>query len=145
MKYFIILLVVFMFGCSATFQPTGQCTEGQSLILSSTNNNPTNLDKSLLVVNFSALEAGTYTAEQATDFLDKIEDKARQGISYLDFADFLITEIDNLKRYVGISLILLGDKVQEIGLTGGQNFISPCDTQLILAHIVHQRQIVSLY
>lgn len=145
MKYLVILAILLLTGCAATFQPSGNCTEGDSIILGATQDNPSGLDKALLIVNFSALEKKQYTAEEVTEFLDKVETKVKQGVSYLDLADYLITRFDDYKRYIGASMILLGDQVSTIGLTGGNSILSPCDTQLILAHISNQRRLVSLY
>lgn len=145
MKYLVILAILLLTGCAATFQPAGSCTDGQSYILSATENNPSGLDRALLIVNFSALEKKQYTAEEVTAFLDEVELKVKQGVSYLDLADYLITSFDDYKRYIGASMILLGDQVSTIGLTGGNTILSPCDTQLILAHISNQRRLVALY
>ena len=132
-------------GCAATFQPAGSCLDGQSYILSATQNNPSGLDKALLIVNFSALEKKQYTAKEITDFLDEVETKVKSGVSYLDLADYLITNLDDYRKYFGASMIILGDQVSTIGLTGGNNLLSPCDIDLILAHLTNQRRLVSLY
>ena len=145
MRYLPILLILFLSGCAATFQPSGSCTDGQSYILSATQNNPSGLDKALLIVNFSALEKKNYTAQEVADFLDTVEQKVKSGVTYLDLADYLIVSFDDYKRYIGASMILLGDQVSTIGLTGGNNVLSACDTQLILAHIANQRRLVGLY
>lgn len=138
-------LIVILTGCAATFQPSGQCIDGTSYILSTTGNNPTGLDKTLLAVNFAALEKGTYTPEQALVFLDKVAAKAKTNITYIDLANYLITETDDIRRYLGVSFILLGDKVTEIAMAGGDSLVSECDVQLILAHINHQKMILALY
>jgi hypothetical protein len=143
MRLFVLFLIVLLTGCTtATFQPTGACVDGESLILA-TVDQPAGLDKTLLMVNFAGLEKGKYTVQEVDDFLLDIE--ANLGKSYLDFANHLITKIDNVRRYVGVSMIFLGDDISTIGLTGGESAISACDQQLIKAHLANQRRLLELY
>ena len=140
----LVMFVMFLAGCS-TFQlgeytPSGVCVDSDdSVILKYTDNNPTTLDAALLTVNFGALEKEVYTAEQATEVLDDIEGVLTDGVSYLDFYQYLSTKV------AAASVIILGDSVDGIAQTGADGLISECDKQLILIHIEKQRQIVALY
>ena len=145
---FIILLImlVFLAGCAGTFQPSEVCTgDSGSVILKITSGNPTGLDKALLMVNFAGLEKGTYTASDARKFLDDVQEKVESGITYVDLANWLKVSIENIPKYAGISMIVMGKEVPLIGQTGGTNPLSECDKELIYAHIAHQKQIIAFY
>lgn len=146
MKYLILTMVlVLMTACSATFQPTGSCVDGDSVILSVTNGNPSGLDKALLTVNFVGLEAKDYTADQVTEFLDVIEAVVKDGVGYADLVSFIDSEVERVRKYAGATMIVLGSDIRAIARAGGPVLISDCDRELILAAINNQRAIVALY
>ena len=140
-KLFIVLAiaVLFLSGCAATFQPPEGCSEANSIILQTTQGNPTGLDKALLMVNFAGLESGKYSAAQATAALDAIEAKLTGGISYVGLKQYIDA------KYVAIGLLVLGDSIGDIVNIGKTQIISTCDRDFILAHIENQRAIVALY
>lgn len=135
----LFLIVVLLAGCAGTFQPSGSCVEGDSYILSTTKGNPSGLDKTLLAVNFLAMENGTYTAEQAEQALIDIQEVVENGISYAGLFKYLNT------RYAAAAVIILGADINQIVDAGQTQILSTCDKELILSHITHQRGIVALY
>ena len=143
MKYIILLMfaigMITITGCSATFQAPAVCDGAESIILSATADNPTGLDKALLVVNLAALEKGVYTPDQAATVLDEIEGFIKEGVSYFSLKNFLDEKI------AAASVLILGDSVEAIAQAGADKIISDCDKALILAHIENQRSIIALY
>ncbi len=143
MKFIVLMIfaigMITITGCSATFQAPAVCDGAESIILSATADNPTGLDKALLVVNLAALEKGVYTADQAAAILDEIEGFVSEGVSYFSLKNFLD------KKIAAASVLILGDSVDTIAQTGADKIISDCDKALILAHIENQRAITALY
>ena len=146
MKFMIMLVLAAALvpGC-AQFTPTGSCVDGDSVILTVTGGNPTGLEKGFLLTNFAGLERGLFTAEQAADFFDSVEDKAQSGISYVQFANWLGAEIETINRYLGAAMIIGGADIPAMGSIGGAATMSECDLQLLEAHITHQRDLIALY
>jgi hypothetical protein len=142
---FLFIVIMALAGCATTFQPTGSCVDGNSIILKITDGNPTGLDKALLTANFVLLDTKKVTPEQVNEFLDEVETKVKSGITYIDLADWLDIKIQQINKYVGVSMILIGDNVAAIGISGGNSLVSQCDSELLLAHINHQRLMTALY
>lgn len=144
-KFVVLILVLVLAGCTATFQPPAVCEDGDSVILKVTEGNPSGLDRALLTVNFVGLDRGAYTAAEVNEVLDEIAQEVNDGITYLDLLEHLVDKVEDIQRYAGASIIILGPQVQTMGNDGGDSMISACDTALILAHIKNQKQIVGLY
>jgi hypothetical protein len=152
----IILLILFaasvlISGCAldtfqlGTYEPTGACIDGESVIHAVTGDNPTALDKTLLGVNIVGLETGYYTVAEVEAFFDKVEDYLDGDVSYTELADLINADLAKVRTYAGVGMIVLGTDFATIVSTGGSTLISDCDKQLIKAHIDNQWPIDTIY
>ena len=146
MRFILLLvLVVMLSGCAATFQPPTSCVDTKSIILDVTDGNPSDLDRSLLIVNIAALEKGKYSADQAREFLTQARNRINNGISYVGLYTWLSGKTLQVNKAAGLAVIILGEDIPEISQLGGTLLLSRCDKELILAHIAKQESILIFY
>jgi hypothetical protein len=148
LKLLILCLVMIgVTGCATTFQPPASCEDGaDSFILKVTGDNPTGLDRALLIAQIVALEkVETYNAVKAQEFLEDVRELVNNGVSYLSLLDYLNVGIADLNKAVGLSVIIMGADVPAIAALGGDLPLGACDKELILMELLKQEQIVALY
>lgn len=140
---FLILLVVatLLIGCTP-FSPPAACVNQPSRILD-VFDNPTGLDRGLLIVNAVALKSlDNYRVSVATAILDRVENELDSGTTYVDLVLYILEKMEVANDLTGSVLFVVGPHLEQLS---SPLKISPCDRALIRLHLRKQRALLALY
>lgn len=134
----IVMAIFIIFGCTGMQRIIfPECGDDTTSVITKLIPNPHTADLVLILANFTGLEEGVYSKEQADNFFNKMETAIVEIKTYSDLAAYIIKEIEPIQAKLGPYMILVSPY---ISLFVNQELpISDYDRCLLLKHIESQR------
>lgn len=137
-----LLLVATLFAGCTPFSPPSACVGQPSRILD-VFDNPTGLDRGLLIVNAVALKSlDNYHVSVAKAILDRVENELDSGTTYVDLVLYILEKMEVANDLTGSILFVVGPRLEQLS---SPLRISTCDRALIRIHLQKQRALLALY
>lgn len=137
MKMLLLLPLLVAVGCAFT-QPSTICETDKPSLICKRLSNPEQADVLLQVANIQGLKNDVYSGEEALKFLDFCEQLINKSTTYFDMTNYISNVFDDYELEVLILSRYMPKLAVDIPIT---NY----DRQLLLAHIQHQREVISMY